>query len=133
MHWINQIVLPQNQLGVDVALEQNAEFYELVCNLKGASTAVLRFYVGLVPYEPKAGDDQTSYFEQLIEDNTQTYLDMVSDSPINSFDYKAALTQWNISYVAIRDASILPRFQDDPTYSLAFKNSEVAIFKVVGT
>ena len=105
MHWINQVVLPQNQLGVDVTLEQNAEFYELVCNLKGAQTAVLRFYVGLAPYEAKAGGDQTSYFEQLIEDSTETYLDKVSDVPINCFDYKTDLHKWNISYVAIRDFS----------------------------
>jgi hypothetical protein len=129
-HWINQIVLPNNQLGGDITFQENAEFYELICNLEGNSNAVLQFYVGLVPFEPNSDIDQASYHKSLIENNTRTYLEKVSDYPINCFDYKAAINQYNISYVAVQDSSSLPRFQDDPTYSLAFKNNEVSIYKV---
>jgi hypothetical protein len=131
MHWVNQIVLPQNTLGDDVVLQQNADFYELVCNLKGQQTTVMRFYVGLVSYTSNLGGDREGFYRQLIENNTQTYLDVTSDTAINCFDYKTALSQWSISYVAVRDFTGLARFQDDPTYTLAFKNSAVAIYKVV--
>jgi hypothetical protein len=50
--------------------------------------------------------------------------------PITCFDYRAAIQQWNISYIALRDLTQLTRFADDPLFTLDFKNDEVAIFKV---
>jgi len=131
-HWINQIVLPENKLGNDVQLQETPNTYQLICNLAGGSNVKFSFYIGLCPYSPNTDLPQEQYYESLIENNTRTYLDTVSDAAINCFDYKAAIKQFNISYVVIRDFNILPRFQDDPTYELAFKNSEVAIYKVVG-
>ncbi len=46
------------------------------------------------------------------------------------FDYKQALTGWNISYVAVRNPEITSKFVNDPAYDLLFINNEVKIFKV---
>jgi hypothetical protein len=78
-------------------------------------------------------------FGQLIKENTQTYLSELSQvpPPINNkdfivFDYKKALTSWDISYIACRVPEMYPKFFRDPSFSLVFINSEVAIFKVNG-
>jgi hypothetical protein len=46
------------------------------------------------------------------------------------FDYKKALMERNISYVAVRDPEIISKFINDPAYDLLFINNEVKIFKV---
>jgi hypothetical protein len=132
MHWINQIVLPQNRLGEDMTLEENADSYELVCNLAGNSNTKFTFYVGLCPYSADSDAAQTGDYNSLIENNNLTYLDIVSDTPINCFDYRAAIREWNIAYVIVRDPEAVSRFIDDPMFEAAFKNSQVTIFKIVG-
>ncbi len=133
MSMVNQIVLPDNQLGSDVMLQENADFYELVCNLKGQSSAQFSFFIGLYPFVAESENPQTDFYYSLIENYSKTYLEKVSDSPLNYFDYQAAIKQWSISYVVLRDSEAVARFTDDPTFELAFRNSEVAVFKVVET
>lgn len=50
--------------------------------------------------------------------------------PITTFDYKTAMQQYNISYVANRNFALNPKFSADPKFTLAFSNDEVVIFKV---
>jgi hypothetical protein len=130
MHQINQLVFPDGQLGNEVIMQQNPDFYELIYNLQGNSTAQVSFFVGLCPFNANSTTPQTDYFSSLIEKNSQTYLNTVSNAPLNCFDYQTAIKQWNISYVAITNPDTIPRFLNDPTFELAFKNSEVAIFKI---
>jgi len=70
----------------------------------------------------------------LIEGNLASYQkvpDNVTEFPnIEVFDYKKALADWNISYIAVRDSEILPKFANDPVFSLLFINNEVSIFLV---
>jgi hypothetical protein len=132
-HMVNQIVLPQNQLGNDITLEQNPDAYELVCNLGGTSNVKLSFFVGLCPFTPDSETPQTTFYNSLIENNTKTYLNVVSDAPINCFDYRLALAEWNISYIAARDLQVISRFINDPTFTVVFRNSEVTVLKVVKT
>jgi hypothetical protein len=133
MQWVNQIVLPQNQLGKDVSFEENGDYYELVFNLGGKSNAVLSFYVGLCTYSTPSEPLSTEYKYSLIENNTKTYRDIVSDEGINSFDYRTAIRKWNISYIAARDPQAIARFMDDRIFDVAFRNSQVTVFKVTGT
>jgi hypothetical protein len=86
--------------------------------------------VGLSQLNPGLEVSQPNYLNSLIENNTQNYQNKISDLQLTCFDYQAAIQQWNISYIAIRDFAQLPRFTDDPLFSLAFKNDEVAIFKI---
>ena len=56
--------------------------------------------------------------------------EQISDLSLDVFDYQKAVSDWNISYVACRDSEILPKFVNDPVFSLVFINDEVAIFTV---
>jgi hypothetical protein len=54
----------------------------------------------------------------------------VPDLPVTTFDYKVALQEYNISYIANRDFELNSKYADDPQFSLVFVNNDVAIFKV---
>ena len=110
---------------------KNPNSYELVCNLGGIANFKLNFYVGLCAFEADSETRQTTFYNNLIEDNAKTYLNIVSDKPINCFDYRLAIQEWNIAYIAARDTEVISRFTNDPTFTVTFKNSEVTVFKVV--
>ncbi len=94
--------------------------------------------MGVYQYTDQQAANST--FEELIEQNTQTYLTemqtyvppLKAETNFFVFDYKKALADWNISYVALRDFEQLPKFAKDPAFSLVFINTEVAVFKVNG-
>jgi hypothetical protein len=130
MHELNQIVFPDAQLGSEVIMQENPDFYQLIYNLRGNSTAQIDFFVGLCPFETDLENNQTNW-NSLIENNSKTYLNIVSDSPLNFFDYQAAIREWDISYIALRDPESIPRFSDDPAFTLVFENNQISIFKVV--
>jgi len=52
------------------------------------------------------------------------------DLPIDVFGYQKAVKDWAISYVACRDSELIPKFANDPAFSLVFINDEVAVFMV---
>lgn len=82
---------------------------------------------------PNYYTDQTTisrYFTPIIIANLNNPQRMVGDYPVTTFDYRAALQQYAVSYVANRDFELNPKFENDPTFSLVFINNEVAIFKV---
>ncbi len=87
LHVLNQIVFPQSQLGRDVSMQENPNAYELICNLEGNSTAQVNFFVGLSHFNPDYEITQTGYLNNLIQNNTATYRDSVSDLALNCFDY----------------------------------------------
>jgi hypothetical protein len=87
--------------------------------------------VGLCQFNPDTETNQANYYNNLIENNTENYLDTISNLPLNCFDYQTAISEWNISYIAVTDFDSLPRFYDDPMFALVFKNDQVAIFKVI--
>ena len=130
LHMVSQFVFPNIQLGTDAFMQQNPDSYELVYNLGDKSSANVNFFVGLRQFNPDLELTQLNYLNSFIENNTQNYYNKTVDLPLFCFDYRAAIHQWNISYIAIRDATQISRFTDDPTFSLAFKNDEVAIFKI---
>jgi hypothetical protein len=130
IHELSQVVLPEGKLGSDVLMQENPDFYELIYNLQGNSTAEISFFVGLCQFNPDF-ENQVDYWNSLIENNSKSYLDKISDLPLNCFDYQAAIRDWNISYIVIRDFESIPRFSDDPMFALVFKNDQVAIFKII--
>jgi hypothetical protein len=127
---LNQIVFPENTLGSDVTMQENINTYELIYNL-GNSTARASFFVGLKQLNPDLEITQPDYVNNLIESSSKNYLTKVSDLPLTCIDYQAAIQEWNISYIAIRDFTQISRFSNDPLFSLVFKNDQVAIFKVL--
>jgi hypothetical protein len=129
LHMVNQFVFPNMQLGTDAFMQENPDSYELVYNLGGNSTADINFFVGLRQFNPDLELTQLNYLNSFIKNNTQNYFNKTVDLPLSCFDYRAAIKQWNISYIAISDATQISRFTNDPTFSLVFKNDGVAIFK----
>ena len=100
------------------------------------------FFMGVYQYsDAQLTDIQQGKltFDQFIKENTQIFLSELSQvpPPINdkdfvAFDYRKALTTWDVSYIACRVPEMYPKFLLDPAFSLVFINSEVAIFKVNG-
>jgi hypothetical protein len=74
---------------------------------------------------------ELSFGVSVFEGSTQTSTDEISNSaPLDVFDYRQAIIDLNVSYIALRDPSQIPRFTNDPAFSLLFMNREVAIFEV---
>jgi hypothetical protein len=64
---------------------------------------------------------------QLVINNLNTYTQKTSDLPLDVFNYRQAIADYNISYIACRDIGILPKFFKDPEFTQVFINNEVAI------
>ena len=129
MHVMSQVVFPERKLGSDVFMQEHTDFYELIYNMQGKASAEISFFVGLCQFNPDS-ENTADYWNSLIESNSKSYLDKISDQALNCFDYQDAIKDWNISYIALRDFGSIPRFNDDPMFTLVFKNDKVAIFKV---
>jgi hypothetical protein len=130
MQVLSQIIFPEDTLGTSVLMRENPDSYELVYHLEGNSTAQIRFFIGLSQIQPYDANVQTSYLQELISNNTQTYLFETSDLPLTFFDYKTEIQEWNVSYVIARDKETILRLSNESLFSLVFRNIEVSIFKV---
>jgi len=108
----------------------NPNFYELVYNLQGKTKNEASFYVGFYQYGNEFQINQIDYLSNVISNNTRTYLDKVSNTTLRSFDYKIALKEWNVSYIAVLDTYSIGRFSNDPMLGLVFKNEKISIFKI---
>ena len=75
-----------------------------------------------------------TFLGRLIKGNLASYQKVPNDVAgfpnIDVFDYKKALADWNVSYIAVRDSEIIPKFASDPAFSLLFINDGVSIFLV---
>ena len=60
LHELTQIVFPETQPANDVVMQENPDFYQLICNLHGNSTAQTSFFVGLIPYTDNLETNQTN-------------------------------------------------------------------------
>jgi hypothetical protein len=109
----------------------------LTYNLNGASSADMSLYASAYQYTAVPStyttQQQLAYYRGIVASHAATYLNHVSDVPLDIFDYQQSLAAYNVSYIALRDLGQIPRFADDPKFSLVFINNEVAIFKVVQT
>ncbi|MCW4010619.1 MAG: hypothetical protein NWF05_08370 [Candidatus Bathyarchaeota archaeon] len=138
MQSLNQIVFPEGQLGTTVLMQENPDFLELVYNFEGKVTVQTSFFVGASKLQPQQQSPtennqkkySASYLHRLIIENEASYLSKISDAPIVFFDYRSTIHDWNIAFVVAREPTAISRFLNNPVFSLVFKNSEVAIFKV---
>ncbi len=140
MKTIGQLIFPDQQSRPYYILTPKGNQYSPIDMFYtlGAKTNEFGFSMGVYQYTDQQAANST--FEELIEQNTQTYLTemqtyvppLKAETNFYVFDYQKALADWNISYVALVDFEQLPKFAKDPAFSLVFINSEVAIFKVKG-
>jgi hypothetical protein len=126
-----QLIFAQTQLTINNFSPQNPCITQLSYNLQGRSRAEIQILVGI--YAVSESDIQNpmspSGLRGVLSANLQNPK-TVPDLPITTFDYKVALREYNISYIANRDFDLNRKYADDPEFSLVFMNSEVAIFKV---
>jgi len=130
-----QLVFNKGQLETpNIYTSENPSCLELFYNLNGRTQAQIDFSVGLYQFElPDLGRSatyQANYYQELVANNTVTYMDKVADLPLDVFNYQQGLVDQKISYVAVRGSESIPRFAKDPQFSLVFINSDVAIFQV---
>ena len=126
---MSQIIFTENTLGNDVFLRENPSSYEMVYQLGGKNFVQVHFFVGLTQYPTIPENTQADYIQKIIANNRETYLNRISDLPLDFFDYKTAIKQWNVSFIIIRTAESVSRLANDPFFRLVFKNDEVAIFE----
>ena len=110
---------------------------ELLYNLKGAPEENIQILIGVFPVtdDPAVYQDpetKANYMNKILDTNLNSpqKKDDFSDLPLDVFDYRKAVNDWSISYIACRDSELLPKFTNDPAFNLVFINYEVAIFQV---
>jgi len=69
------------------------------------------------------------YFRGIIESNLHSPRKGVNLT-ITAFDYRSAMKNNSVTYVALRDFDLIPKFVKDPVFGLVFINDYVAIFAV---
>jgi hypothetical protein len=127
---------PEN---VVVITPENPSGLWLSYNLQGKSSGTIQLFASAfsVSDKPEFYQNEATkakFINDVLSDNLQSYLNPNKngnqDLDIDVFDYRNALSDWNVSYVAVRDSEIIPKFARDPAFSLLFINDEVAIFMV---
>jgi hypothetical protein len=81
----------------------------------------------------KDTEAKDSYIDTVLAGNLNSYLRALEnavDLSLDVFDYQKAICTNEISYIACRDSDVIPKFANDPAFSLVFINDEVAIFMV---
>ena len=126
-----QLIFAQEQPQISNINLQNPCITQLSYNLEGKTQVEIQILVGLFQVTQNDIENASSTMGLLgiLKANLQN-LPSVPDLPITTFNYKAAMQEFNISYVANREFNLNPKYTDDPAYSLVFINNEVAIFKV---
>jgi hypothetical protein len=144
MKTIGQIVFSSPQSRPDkISFPDNAYTpIDMTYILNTKTNAEFSYSIGVYQYSDSqlaSIQKGTLTFDQLVKENTQTFLAELSQvpPPINDedfivFNYQKALKAWNVSYIACRVPEMYPKFLRDPSFSLVFINNEVAIFKVKG-
>jgi len=132
----SQLIFNKEEPHFDLTNPENPCLFVLDYNLQGRNRIEIQMAISaysvsdnLAIYNSLERKDQ--YFNNIITNNLNSYQERVPNPPaLKVFDYKTAMDSWNISYIACRDHEILPKFVNDPAFSLVFINDEVAIFTV---
>jgi hypothetical protein len=112
---------------------ENPSSIELLYNLESNPRARIELFVGVFQLPQNYLDsNQSEYIKSLMSNDTKSYTINSTDLPIDIFNYQTFLQDSNISYIMCRNAGALPRFVNDPTFSLVFSNNAIAIFRVKG-
>jgi hypothetical protein len=132
---LGQLIFTQEQPNVEIVNGENPCILELLYNLQGKSKGEIQISATAysVTDDPQYYQDPAftaDYMNERITENLNLYHKQISDLPLDVFNYQKAMATWNISYIACRDSEVMPKFVNDPAFSLVFINDEVAIFMV---
>ncbi len=130
-----QMIFNKEQPEVNKINAENPCILEFFYNLQGESKSEIQLSVTAYSVTDDLSfyqDPETTeeYFSKIMAENLVSSHELLSDLPLDVFDYQKAVRNWDISYIACRDSEILPKFVNDPSFSLVFINDEVAIFTV---
>ena len=123
-----QLIFTQSQPTIKNFNSQNPSITQLSYNLQGKSSAEIQILVGIYSVSDNEIQNSSDLRETLTANLQNPAIS--PDLPITTFDYKVALHDYNVSYVANRNFEVNRKYSDDPKFSLAFSNDKVAIFKV---
>jgi hypothetical protein len=132
----SQLIFNKEEPHFDLANPENPCLFVLEYNLQGRNRVEIQMAISAYSVSDnleiyKSLERKSQYFNDIITNHLNSYKERVIDPPaLEVFDYKTAMGSWNISYIACRDHEILPKFVNDPAFSLVFINDEVAIFTV---
>jgi hypothetical protein len=108
---------------------------ELLYDLTGNSRENLQILVGVFSISDNQAfyqdpETKADYINKILNENLNSSQKKVADFPLDVFDYQKAIKDKEISYIVCRDSDVIPKFANDPVFSLVFINDEVAIFMV---
>ena len=144
MKTIGQLIFPSPQSRPEIiSLPQDEQYspIDIIYMLDAKTNVEFSYSMGVYQYtDAQLGSIQAGAltFEELVRENTQTYLAELSNVPpaknpdFYVFDYQKEMIAWNVSYIACRVPEMYSKYLGDSSFSLVFINSEVAIFKVKG-
>ncbi len=132
----SQLIFNKEQPHFDLTNPENPCLFVLDYNLQGRNRVEIQMAVSAYSVSDnleiyKSLETKSQYFNDIITNNLNSYQERDPNLPaLRVFDYKTSMDNWNISYIACRNHEILPKFVNDPAFSLVFINDEVAIFTV---
>lgn len=123
-------VIPLNKFPkVRVLTSESPQCFELLYNIGGLQSVDFAVAVGGL----KAERTDLIYVQKLFLNMTSLIFKkgLKSSPPISVFDYRDAIRQWNISFIAFKRKDYpVERFLNDPLFKLVFINDGIVIFKV---
>jgi hypothetical protein len=131
-------------LGQLIFAEKQPKVYrsepEFLYELSGSSRETIQLWMGVFPVTDDPAvyqnpETKASYMNKILAANLDLYLKSgenlpVGNLPLDVFDYQKAIQANEISYIVCRDSDVIPKFANDPAFSLVFINDEVAVFMV---
>jgi hypothetical protein len=130
MEGTTQITPLDGELGSTVSVEENLNFYDLTYSLNGTPQDQVNFSVGFYRIQTTSSARNETDLQNVIANNIDSHQETKVALSIVTFDYQEAIRDWNISYVAVRDAKISARFMGNAVFDLIYRNGDVCIFKV---
>jgi hypothetical protein len=132
---LGQLIFTEQQPNVQVVTSENPSGLLLDYNLQGQSRGDIQLLVGILSVSDDLSiyqdpETKADFLNDILDENLNAPQKEVADLPLDVFNYQTALQTYNISYVACRDSELLPKFANDPAFSLVFINNDVAIFTV---
>jgi hypothetical protein len=129
MNEVGQLFFVQNQPEISCVNTQNPCITQLCYNLQGKSSAEIQVLVEIYPVSKNDIENQSNLNSTLLT-NAQNPQKPVASRPITTFNYQATLQEYSVSYIANLDFEVNSKFTNDPAFTLAYFNTQVAIFKV---
>jgi hypothetical protein len=130
-----QLIFDKTQpRAVDNYVAENPCILSIKYSLNGKPMAKIQISIGTYSVTNdlnfyKDEKTKTNYFSKEISKNLAS-LRTDLDYSVTAFDYKAQMKDKTVSYVAVCDSELIPKFANDPAFSLVFINDYVAIFDV---